>query len=384
MFNARLARSVLGAARTAPRNPHFITNARGTTRRFTSGPTGGPEKPKFPLKPLLYCAPPSLILAYFFRPKSEHACDASHLDPPPLLPTAPTVPPQSTIHPIETGTSHVPHIPSKLYLPSQTEKSHVGTAIPEDAAGEYVLVGHGIRTVSFMKIQVYVLGLYIHKDDLSIVQKHLLSELSSAIDSPTTITTATRGEREKLAEVLNGVTGEEDAIVAMNKLLVPGENGRAVRSLWRITPTRNTDFSHLRDGFVRQITARLALLRPVPDEVQEEGLSQALNEFKAIFTGYRKQAKKGNTLMMIRGSDGGLSVVFDGSGRTDGFLGYKDGDVEFLGRLGASGEGIGRALALCYLAGKGVSSEEARGRVVEGLCAMVERPVGTAEGMVDV
>src|SRR5690606_24782996 len=144
-----------------------------------------------------------------------------------------------------------------------------------DAAGEYVLVGHGIRTVSFMKIQVYVLGLYIHKDDLSIVQKQLLGELSAAIDSPTTITTATSTEREKLRQVLSGEQGEEESIVAMNKLLLPNSDGRAVRSLWRITPTRNTDFSHLRDGFVRQITARLALLRPVPNEVQEEQLSKS-------------------------------------------------------------------------------------------------------------
>lgn len=133
------------------------------------------------------------------------------------------------------------------------------------------------------------------------------------------------------------------------------------------------------------MTARIPLLRPAPDSAAEDILAAAMAEFKAIFTGYRKQAKKGNTLLMMRGARGELNVVFDQSGRTDGFLGYKEGDVGRIGAItGEGGELLGRALWLCYLAGKGVSSEEARGRCVEGLCAMVERPVGTAEGMVEV
>lgn len=122
---------------------------------------------------------------------------------------------QAGVELVPSGTS-VPAFPKTLALPNA-----VGSTT------EYALVGLGIRTVSFLSIQVYVVGLYIAADDLSVVQEALVRRVHP------TATTATLPEREELWRVL---ADPEEGEAFFRELL----QERGVRSLLRVVPTRNT------------------------------------------------------------------------------------------------------------------------------------------------
>lgn len=117
---------------------------------------------------------------------------------------------------VPSGTS-VPAFPKTLALPDSTD----GTTT------EYALVGLGIRTVSFLSIEVYVVGVYIAVDDLATVQEALVRRVHP------TATTATLPEREELRKVLADPEEGEKFFGALLR-----EKG--VRSLLRVVPTRNT------------------------------------------------------------------------------------------------------------------------------------------------
>jgi hypothetical protein len=214
---------------------------------------------------------------------------------------------------------------------------------------EYQLVGLGIRTVSFLGIQVYVVGLYVATEDIAALQKSLIREISSVGSA------LVAGEKEKLkAKLLDPEEGEK---IWRNLLK---ENG--IRSLIRIVPTRNTDFHHLRDGWVRQITARAQ--SPInKEEYQDESFGMAMQQFKALFN--RGSVPKQKELLLSRDAKGKLVVWYD-----DGKSVPK--------RLGeVQDERISRAVWLNYLAGKTVASESARKSIVDGVMEFVERPIGT-------
>jgi hypothetical protein len=141
-----------------------------------------------------------------------------------------------------------------------------------------------------------------------------------------------------------------------------------VRTLIRIVPTRNTDFHHLRDGWVRQITDR-AQTPANKGEYQDESFGVSMQEFKALFN--RGSVPKQKELLLIRDHQGKLAVWYD--------------DGKFPQRLGeVADERISRAVWLNYLAGKTVASEGARKSIVEGVMEFVERPVGTVATQVHV
>jgi len=142
-----------------------------------------------------------------------------------------------------------------------------------------------------------------------------------------------------------------------------------MRTLIRIVPTRNTDFHHLRDAWVRQITARSQT--PVNKvEYAEESFGVALAEFKKLLN--RGTVPKGKELLLSRDRKGRLAISYD-----DGKLGAQ--------RLGmVEDERISRAVWLNYLAGKTVASEAARKNIVDGVMEFVERPVGTVATQVHV
>ncbi len=74
---------------------------------------------------------------------------------------------------VETGTSYVPYFPRTISLPTSTSG-------PEDitSEAEYQLLGLGIRKVSFLRVQVYVVGLYVKTTDLSTLQNHLINTVN--------------------------------------------------------------------------------------------------------------------------------------------------------------------------------------------------------------
>jgi len=272
----------------------------------------------------------------------QHSLDS--LPHPPIQPGTPVIlttdeEKRAGIELVPSGATSVPGFPKHLEIGDQ----------------EYTLVGSGIRTVSFLRIQVYVVGLYVSTPDLPTLSIHLLRHVA-----PSGATSTTVSERDTLRTLLLSPEHSERIFTALL------QNSHISTAL-RIVPTRNTDFSHLRDGWIRSITARAKQ----GGIYEDPGWTAALDEFRRMFGG-RGGVPKKKTLLLARDGKGKLTCWYDPEGRGDGKLGsetVKLGDIEDYR--------VGLALWLGYLAGEKVASVPARESVVEGLVELVGRPVGS-------
>jgi hypothetical protein len=253
---------------------------------------------------------------------------------------------------VPTGTSSIPHFPKTIQLPS-------ADVADGKATSEYTLIGLGIRTVSFLGIQVYVMGLYVQTSSLAALQSKFIKKVNPQASS------LIPGEKELLR---NKLLDPEQSYQVWDEVL--RESLGEVNSAFRIVPTRSTDFGHLRDGWVRGITARTQDAGRRGDmEFSDESFAIAMKSFNALLGGKGK-APKGSSVILTRDSSGKLGVIYE----------EKAKNPERFGKL--SDERIGRLIWLNYLGGKNVSSEDARKRIVEGIVELVERPVGTVATMV--
>ncbi|ORY70934.1 chalcone-flavanone isomerase-domain-containing protein [Pseudomassariella vexata] len=251
---------------------------------------------------------------------------------------------------VPTGYKGVPSFPRTLDL-------DMGTGNGQETVDgvEYTLVGLGMRSVSFLGIYVYLVGYYIATSDIAAIQSKLVKEVNPIA------TTLVPSERDDLRRrLLDPFEGE--------KLWREILDDVKPRSIFRIVPVKDTDFHHLRDGFVRAIMGRTQAL---PKEHADEGFARAMQEFRALWN--RGKAPNKSELLMVRDERGVLTVVFDaGKGK-----GQNRGTV---GRV--LDERVSKALWMNYLAGRQVASEPARKNIVEGIMEFVERPVGTVAAQV--
>lgn len=254
---------------------------------------------------------------------------------------------------VATGSDKVKTFPRLLQF-DDLKTGEGATNREQLAATEYQLMGVGVRTVSFLGIEVYCVGMYCATDDIAKLQSSLIKKIDPIA------TTLVAGEKENLKEkLLDPEVGEK----VWNHVLTTA----GVRTLFRIVPVRDTDFGHMRDAYVRAVVAQS---KKHPEEFNDDRFGQSVNELKTMF-GKGKVPKK-KELVLARNEKGSLAAWFD-----DGKLGPQ--------RLGeVTDERISRALWMHYLAGKHVASEPARKSVVDGLMEFVERPVGTVASQVHV
>ena len=268
---------------------------------------------------------------------------------------------------VETGTSHVPVFPKTIKLPSKGTKSSVSPALPAGTGDvseeEYQLLGLGIRTVSFLSIQVYVVGFYVAKNDLTSLQAKFVRKAAEM----ETASALVAGEKEKLrADLLDG----EKSAQIWDEVL--RENG--IRSVFRIVPTRNTDLSHLRDSWVTAVTARSKDPKRLEKErFDDESFGLAMGEFKKMFSTGKRSVAKGKVILFERDTEGVLSGWVQAKNSTED-------DLVALGEV--KDERISRLVWEGYLGGSKVSSEPARRSIVDGILDIVERPLGTVETQV--
>lgn len=262
---------------------------------------------------------------------------------------------------VQTGNSTVPLFPRVIELPDFASAAPKTThdqdtapnvtsptlIIPPSATGdtEYTLVGLGTRSVSFLGINVYVLGYYIATADIAALQAHLVKKVNPI--ASTLVST----EKDSLRKSLLDVESSEQIWQELLQAGIPA------RSCVRVVPVRDTDFPHLRDGFTRAIQARTA-------NETDERFGAAMQEFKRIFA--RGKVPKQKELLMLRDAQGRLTMVFD-DGKSTG--------RQLLGSV--DDERISRALWMNYLGGAKVASEEAKKSIVNGVMEFVERPIGT-------
>ncbi|OKL60572.1 hypothetical protein UA08_04126 [Talaromyces atroroseus] len=327
---------------------------------------------------------------------------AIKLDGPAEFPSSPSVirvQGQDGAEQVETGNSSVPLFPTTIRLPKDLSGMPLTPGqdlpVPPESEEEYQLLGLGIRSVSFLSIQVYVVGIYVAKSDIGVLQKRLIetgvqAPISSAASSASATLNLASQTGTGAVSATSLVSTERDAL---KKLLLDPENGEEawtsilkegnIRTAVRIVPTRNTDFMHLRDAWVRHMTNRaqkdLARIKelsktidqqsqPLPrSEFDDEVFGQAVGEFKTLLGGgSRKNIPKGQVLLLLRDQNGALDAIFQRDPKEP---------IQWLGRV--ADERVSRCVWLNYLAGKQVASEPARQSVVEGVMGIVERPVGT-------
>lgn len=272
---------------------------------------------------------------------------------------------------VPTGTSTVPYFPRSIWLPRSGGASEEGKspALPAGIGAareeeEYQLLGLGIRKVSFLRIQVYVVGLYVAKGDMGKLHEELIR---ASVGSGAS--TLVQGEKEDLKKTL--LDGKGSTRV-WSEVLKDG----GVRSAVRIVPTRDTVFSHMRDGWIRGID-----LRGKGKEFEDDNFKMAVDQFKGMLGG-RGSVGKGKVLLLGRGANGALRawVEEEAGGADSTTLTRKEGEMALLGTV--KDERISRLVWMGYLAGQNTASEHARRSIVDGVIEIVERPLGTIETQV--
>lgn len=295
---------------------------------------------------------------------------------------------------VPTGQNTIKHFPKSIRLPKSLGNGPAGRNSGDEVIGEteeYRLLGLGIRAVTFLNIHVYVVGMYIALSDLPKLQQQLVKlgatpvSASATNESAVTALSLVPGERESLKDtLLDPEVGEQ----AWDQILKQGD----VKTAFRIVPTRNTDYPHMRDGWVRAITrgvqraaARSKALAaaqsahnaqpvsPIESEFADDSFGASFNNFKGIIGTGRKAVPKGQPLIFVRGPCGALDLVVQPDGGHG--LGRSPSPSVWLGGVGD--ERIGRLLWANYLAGKQVASEGARRSIIDGLMEIAGRPVGT-------
>ncbi|KAK4138448.1 chalcone isomerase [Trichocladium antarcticum] len=271
---------------------------------------------------------------------------------------------------VPTGNSTIPTFPRTLDIPAyttplsptppaSTDPRHpptLTTTASHGATTEYTLVGLGVRTVTFINLQVYLVGYYVATADIAALQNALAKKINPIA------TTLVPNERDQLRAALLD-PAESDK--TWDELLA---SGVPARSAFRVIPTRDTDFHHLRDGFVRAIQARAPGLSG--SGADDDAFGEAMRQFRGVFN--RGSVPKRKELLLVRDETGKLSIAYDGGANK------KEGRPAGRQLIGVvEDERVSRALWLNYLGGKKVASEPARESIVEGIMEFVERPVGT-------
>ncbi|KAG5980770.1 hypothetical protein E4U55_003666 [Claviceps digitariae] len=258
---------------------------------------------------------------------------------------------------VPTGHGAVPAFPRTMgidlagSMDGSPTNAPIATSVTDHAGTEFTLVGLGMRTVTFIGIQVYLVGFYVATQDVERLQRYLVKKINPVA------TTLIPSEKDALRKALRDATeGEQiwDSVL----------RDAGCRSAFRIIPVRDTDFHHLRDGFVRAIQARSGSDKTL---LNDEAFGAAMKDFKALFN--RGQVPKKKELLLSRDAQGKLAVMY-GEGALE-----VESPRSLMGTI--SDERLSRLLWLNYLAGSKVASEGARENIIEGIMEFVERPVGT-------
>ncbi|KAI7872599.1 chalcone-flavanone isomerase-domain-containing protein [Spinellus fusiger] len=142
------------------------------------------------------------------------------------------------------------------------------------------LIGMGARQVSFLNINVYVLGLYMYSEDIQALNN---------VQGWDTFDKASFLEQETLA---------------LKLLQQPFDISI------RIVPVRATNTQHLRDGFTRSLLQRFREQSKGMTEEEEKAILQGIKEFKGNFS--NANVKKDTEFIFTKTKQGHLKMEFEG------------------------------------------------------------------------
>lgn len=281
----------------------------------TASSRSSPRRANFPFRgraeKVVALTTVALVLGLFSYAHSEHLSSQPVLAEAIKLPTCSLLPPGGEDLYKDPSTSV--ELPKRIPQPAS-----IGTR-SGDESRPFVLIASGVRTVSFLRVQVYVAALYV---DEAAFRKFLASRrtiMGNNVSTAATATTTTVVEALLTEAVESGVS----AVI-------------------RIVPVRNTNFAHLRDGFTRAIQQRKkqwrqqslssSLSSDVDFEALEKSLAVATQRFKECFP--KTSLKKGSELDIVlhrsRAGGPGVDLALEHQGLVLGTVPYdtKTGDLD--------------------------------------------------------
>ncbi|CEP60982.1 chalcone isomerase domain-containing protein LALA0_S02e04104g [Lachancea lanzarotensis] len=206
----------------------------------------------------------------------------------------------------------------------------------------YTLLGFGTRSVTFVNFKVYALGLYVAKQDLALISQILSTNyLSQAFVD----TDASKSHSENIELAFR------DPV--KSRTLVGNLIDGGVRMTAKITPIRNTDFNHLREGLIKSILNH-------PDaKSNQEVVSKGIQQLKDAFI-RKGSVPKNDDLLIELQVNGSLQLAYRSR---------KSGEQVMLGRVDEPL--IGRLLFSQYLSGPKPLSSSARDSFVSKVKLLV-------------
>ncbi|KAI5961297.1 AIM18 [Candida margitis] len=212
----------------------------------------------------------------------------------------------------------------------------------EYSSEPFELVGHGVRSVTFIGFKVYGIGIYIAQQDIPKTIK-ILKDFS----------------------INNPVLPDDDSLVGVAKAIIdnPSESDQVaydmldngVRFLARLSPVRNTDFNHMKDGLIKSI------LSGHQDKDTKQQLNEGLDELRQIFTKVRGSVPKNDILVLEMLHNGGLGLSY---------VNQKSGEVKPMGIV--TNPLIGKTLMWKYLSSTKPLSESLRESCTTGFGAILD------------
>jgi Chalcone isomerase like len=213
--------------------------------------------------------------------------------------------------PPEPSTTQNDDLPAPVRGNDIVVRSVIDTPIPSTEnfpstikvdGNSFRLVAWGVRTVSFLRVQVYNVALYIPEREFEVLPTYAWSHVN--LDPWSTLI----------------------RIYSYPLIL-------------RIIPVRNTDYAHLRDGFVRSTMTRL---RKFSDEDETKAyVEDSITKFKSLFP--KSKLKKGEVLSIMQ--DGPELKLFVGKEMEEELGSVKNDD-------------LARGLMSAYLVGDNVVSPD--------------------------
>ncbi|KAF8944024.1 hypothetical protein BGZ47_004752 [Haplosporangium gracile] len=167
------------------------------------------------------------------------------------------------------------------------------------------LLGLGVRKITFLKVQVYALGLYAKASDLD--------------------------DHNSRFRALPEVQKFQRTDAASSDTAFRAIVQNPIELILRIVPVRNTNGPHLRDGFTRNLTE--AIKQQSLNDVENEEAMKGIIEFKNLFP--KGKINAGQAMLFRKSPDGSMSIELDGEvlGKTSNtwliesfFLGYLQGE----------------------------------------------------------
>ncbi|CAI4053664.1 hypothetical protein SUVZ_15G3550 [Saccharomyces uvarum] len=217
------------------------------------------------------------------------------------------------------------------------------TALNFPVSTNFKLLGYGQRHVTFLRFKVYALGLYLAVNDEDLIantfNEAYLHKYFLDVDDSKTF-------KQNLARFLK--RDDPKSVMMIDDLLDSG-----MRMLAKITPVRNTDFKHLKEGLVKTISKH-------PDVANnKETLENGLEELNKAFS-RNGSVRKNDDLIIELLANGALQFSYHDN---------KNNEFEVMGLV--NNQLVGKFLFSQYLSGDKSPSPQAKKTAIDKLITLM-------------